>query len=328
MPLGAQGHLDGLQHVVGVGVGTQTDQNALLVELQHRRDTHGVAHVALRVVDAHGVRGLDDIHFRRVHMDAVAQDGLGSQDAVVLEPLDGPAAVVLEGVVHVVHALGHVDVIAHPAAVGRRHPVKGLVGDGEQGMSAEHGLQHIGGVLLAVVDEVLVLLHGLKGFLLPVPVADLIAQARPHPEFPRHLGDPHQGAGDLTEAGVMVENGGDALLDGVDHQGLGAGLGGLQVQIPVNVPPLAVQHLIEAGGVVPIDGEAPGQGGVDVGVGIDKARHDDAATSVHKFRLGVLGLQIRGGADLHDLAAIGDHAAVRQVADALRIPGDDLAVCQ
>ena len=115
-------------------------------------------------------------------------------------------------------------------------------------------------------------------------------------------------------------------LDGVDHQGLGAGLGGLQVQIPVNVPPLAVQHLIEAGGVVPIDGEAPG--GVDVGVGIDKARHDDAATSVHKFRLGVLGLQIRGGADLHDLAAIGDHAAVRQVADALRIPGDDLAVCQ
>ncbi|SCJ14696.1 Uncharacterised protein [uncultured Blautia sp.] len=56
----------------------------------------------------------------------------------------------------------------------------------------------------------------------------------------------------------MVENGGDALLDGVDHQGLGAGLGGLQVQIPVNVPPLAVQHLIEAGGVVPIDGEAPG----------------------------------------------------------------------
>ncbi len=65
-----------------------------------------------------------------------------------------------------------------------------------------------------------------------------------------------------------------------------------------------------------------------MGVGIDKARHDDAATSVHKFRLGVLGLQIRGGADLHDLAAIGDHAAVRQVADALRIPGDDLAVCQ
>ena len=126
----------------------------------------------------------------------------------------------------------------------------------------------------------------------------------------------------------MVEDGGDALLDGVNHQSLGAGAGGLQVQIPVDIPPLAVQHLVEVGGVVAVDGEAPGQGGVDVGVGIDKARHDDAATSVHKFRLGVLGLQIRGGADLHDLAAIGDHAAVRQVADALRIPGDDLAVCQ
>ena len=94
----------------------------------------------------------------------------GAQNAVVLEPLHRAAAVVLEGVVHVVHALGHVDVVAHPAVVGRHHPVKGLVGDGEQGVAAEHGLEHVGGILLAVVDEVLVLLNGLEGLLLPVPV--------------------------------------------------------------------------------------------------------------------------------------------------------------
>ena len=127
---------------------------------------------------------------------------------------------------------------------------------------------------------------------------------------------------------MVVEDGGDALLDGVDHQRLGAGPGGLQVQVPVNVPPLAVQHLVETGGVVPVDGEAPGQGGVDVGVGVDEPRHDDAAPGVHELRLGVLGLQSGGGAHLHDLSSVGDHAAVRQIAHALRVPGDDLAVCQ
>ena len=195
-------------------------------------------------------------------------------------------------------------------------------------MSAEHGLQHVAGILLAVVDEVLVLLHGLEGFLLPVPVADLVAEARPHAELLCYICNLHQGAGDLAEGSVVVEDGGDALLDGVDHQRLGAGLGGLQVQVPVDVPPLAVQHLVKAGGVVPVDGEAPGQSGIDVGVGIDESRHDDAAPGVHKLRLGVLGLQIGGGAHLHDLAAVGDHAAVRQVAHALRVPCDDLAVCQ
>jgi hypothetical protein len=41
-----------------------------------------------------------------------------SQNAVVLQPLDRAAAVVLQGVVDVVHALGDVDVIAHAAVVG------------------------------------------------------------------------------------------------------------------------------------------------------------------------------------------------------------------
>ena len=55
-------------------------------------------------------------------------------------------------------------------------------------MAAEHGLQHVGGAALAVVDEVLVLLDGLEGFFLAVPVADLIAQAGPHTHGLRALG--------------------------------------------------------------------------------------------------------------------------------------------
>ena len=60
----------------------------------------------------------------------------------------------------------------------------------------------------------------------------------------------------------MVENGGDALLDAVDVQRVRGSAGALERQLAVHCPPRAVQHLIEAGGVVPIDGEAPGQGGV------------------------------------------------------------------
>ena len=127
---------------------------------------------------------------------------------------------------------------------------------------------------------------------------------------------------------MVIENGGDALLDGVDDQRLGGGSGGLQIQMAVNVPPLAVQHLIEIGGVVAVDGKTPGQCGVNMGMGVDQTRHDDAAPGVHKFRLGVLGLEFRGGAHGHNLAAVGHDAAVRVIAGAVRVPGDEFSVCQ
>ena len=126
----------------------------------------------------------------------------------------------------------------------------------------------------------------------------------------------------------MVEDGGDALLDAVDDQRLGGGFRGFQVQVPVNGPPGTVQHLVEVGGVIAHNGKAPGQRGVDVGVGVDEAGHDDAAPGVHEFRLRVLGFQVGGGTHFHDLAAVGDDAAVAQVAGAVRVPGDNFSVCQ
>ena len=40
--LHGQEDLQALQHVVGVGVGAQTDEDALLVHLEHRGAAHGV----------------------------------------------------------------------------------------------------------------------------------------------------------------------------------------------------------------------------------------------------------------------------------------------
>ena len=73
-----------------------------------------------------------------------------AEDPVVVQALDGAAAIVLQAVVNVVHALGDVDVIAGTAVVRFNHAVKGLVGDGKQRVSAEHCGEHRVFVFLTV----------------------------------------------------------------------------------------------------------------------------------------------------------------------------------
>ena len=94
----------------------------------------------------------------------------------------------------------------------------------------------------------------------------------------------------------------------------------------VNGPPGAVQHLIKVGGVVARDGQATGQGGVDMGVGVDEGRHDDAALGVDDLGLGIFGFQRGFLAHLHDLRALVGHGAMLVVAPALRVPGDEPSV--
>ena len=103
-------------------------------------------------------------------MDAVAEDCHGAEDAVVLETLHRAAAVVLQAVVDVVHALGDVDVEARHAVVGLDHALEGLVRDGEEGVAAEHGLYHHAVLGLGPLYELGVLLDGVEAFLLAVAV--------------------------------------------------------------------------------------------------------------------------------------------------------------
>ena len=260
-------------------------------------------------------------------MDAVAQNGLFAQNAVILQALHRAAAVVLERVVHVVHALGHVDVVAGAAVVGLRHAVEGPVADGEQRVAAEHGRQHGIVLLLAVGDEVGVLLDGLKALLLAVAVADLVAQTGAQTQTAALLADGEQGAGDLAVAGVVVKNGGDALLDAVNIQRRGGGAGAVHHQVAVDGPPRTVQHLVEVGGVVAHDAQAPGQCRVDVGVGVDKRGHDDAALGVDDVGVGVLGPQRGLLAHLYDLRALKGHRTVLIIALPVCIAGNEPSVC-
>ena len=125
----------------------------------------------------------------------------------------------------------------------------------------------------------------------------------------------------------MVKDGGDPLLDAVHVQRVRAGPGAGQGQAAVNGPPGSLQHLQKAGGAVAVNGEAPGQGGVDVGVGVDEPGHDDAAPGVHQLRLRVLLPQLGGGAHGGNALSVDGYAAVLQVGQGA-VPGDESAVCQ
>ena len=217
------------------------------------------------------------------------------------------------------------DVEAGHAVVGRHHLLKGPVREGEQGVAAEHGADHVVVLLPAPSGKVGVLPDGLAALLHAVPLADLVAQAGPDAHLPTHILDGEQGTGDLPEGGVVVKDGGDAVPDAVQHRGVGAGPGAVQGQMAVDVPPGALQHLQEVGGVIARDGQAPGQAAVDVGVGIDEARQNDLPPGVHKFRSRVLGPHVGQGPYLLDGVAVDDHRSVGQVGTLL-VPGEQFAV--
>ena len=94
---------------------------------------------------------------------------------MILQALDGAAAVVLQAVVHVVHTLGHVDMITGAAVVGLYHAVEGLIGKGKQGVSSEHSSQHGILFLFTFRDKIRIFLYRLPALFFSVPVADLIA---------------------------------------------------------------------------------------------------------------------------------------------------------
>ena len=217
------------------------------------------------------------------------------------------------------------DVEAGHAVVGRHHLLKGPVGEGEQGVAAEHGADHVVVPLFAPFGEVGVLPDGLAALLHAVPLTDLVTQAGPDAHLLTHVLDGEQGTRDLPEGGVVVKDGGDAVPDAVQHRGVGAGPGAVQGQMAVDVPPGALQHLQEVGGVVPRDGQAPCQAAVDMGVGVDEARQDNLSPGVHEFRSRVLGLQVGQGPHLLDGVAVDDHRPVGQVG-ALLVPGEQFAV--
>ena len=123
----------------------------------------------------------------------------------------------------------------------------------------------------------------------------------------------------------MVKDGGHAVPDAVQHRGVGAGPGAVQGQMPVDVPPLTIQHLKEIGGGKAVDGQSSCQAGVDVGMGVDEAGHDHAALGVHKFGVRILGFQAGKGADLLDDLTVDHDSAILHIGEGF-VAGDEFTV--
>ena len=124
---------------------------------------------------------------------------------------------------------------------------------------------------------------------------------------------------------MVVEDRGHAVAQAVQHGGVGARAGAVKREVVVDLPPLLLEVLEEVGGVAALDGQAAGQAGVDVGVAVHQARHDDAAVGVHDLGVRVLLGQRGGGPDLGDLLAIDGDGAVLEVG-VVSVARDDATV--
>ena len=231
------------------------------------------------------------------------------------QALDGADAAAVEaGVPHVIHALAHMDVEAGQAVVGLGHLVHGLVRKRKGGMSAKHGGDHVVVVIATLLGGPLgklgVLGNSLVALFLATAVGDLVAQARTHAQLLCGVLNGKEAARDLAETRMVIEDRGDAIADGIQNRGIGAGLGAVERQVVVNLPPLLLKILQEVGGVAALNGKAAGQTRVDVGVAVDESGHDEVALGVDVLGIRVLGLELALGAHFDDRISVNSDCTV------------------
>ena len=74
--LDAERSLERLDHIVRPRVGAKAHEDTVFRQRQHRADADCVRHIGFGIVDDHRAGVLNKLDFRRVHVDAVAEDGL------------------------------------------------------------------------------------------------------------------------------------------------------------------------------------------------------------------------------------------------------------
>ena len=205
------------------------------------------------------------------------------------------------------------DVEADKAVVGLCHPVHRLIGERERRMSAEHGGNHAGVLLGCPLREVDVLLDGLVELLLAVALRCLIAEAGTDAELLAHILDCKEGARNLGEACMMVEDRRDTVLQALQDGSLGRGLRLLHIELAVNRPPLLLEVLEEVRRIAALDCKAAGKPRIDMGMAVHKARHDEATMGIDEFCLGVRCSELCSRADSGDCLPVDQHSAIFEI---------------
>ena len=197
-------------------------------------------------------------------------------------------------------------------------------------MTTKHSGDHVVVVVATLLGSPLgklgVLGNGLIALFLTTAVGDLVAQARTHTQLLSGVLNGKEAARNLAEARVVIEDRGDAVTDGIQDRGIGAGLGAVERQVVVDLPPLLLKILQEVGGVAALDGKAAGQTRVDMGMAVDESGHDEVALSVDVLGIRVLGLELALGAHFDDRISVnGDRTVGNE--RGLSVAGKDGTVC-
>ena len=288
MSLDGQRDLQTFEHIVGISVRAHTEQDTLFKHLEDRRTAHGVAHIALGIVDDHRIRRCDLIHLRFCHMDTVTEDGFLTEDTPFLEPLNREHMIILAAVDHIVQPLADVDMVPCSAVVRLDAFFKGLVGERKQRVHTKHRRQHRIGVFLTVLDKVGILLDRFLAFCFTVAIGNLIAQAGANAHLFRAVSDREQRSRDLLVARVMIEHRRHTVADALQIGSVSARPGIFQGQLTVELPPHPVEDLIKIRGIIAVDRKTSGKPRVDMRMRVDERGHDQLTACVDKLRLRIL----------------------------------------
>ena len=268
---------------MGIAVCSQTGENSSVHDFHGWRASAGVAHVGLRVMYHHCIRVLNQLHLMRIYVNAVGQQGLFPKDIAVHQTIHDSLAVLLKAVVQILDSLRHMDVVSHLSRLVGCCQLHGLIRDGELGVHPHHSRNHVRIVCQGMFDPGSVLHNSRPCLIHTVPVGYLIAETGSDAHLLCGVLNGKQGILYLPKACVVVKYSGDSVLNGIQVSGPGALAGLLTRQMAVNGPPHAVQDIQKTLWIITFNRKTSCHGTVDVLVGVDEGRHDDAPLCVHIF---------------------------------------------
>jgi len=304
-------NFQGFEHVAGIAVAAEADADAALHHVEDGGAADGVAHVGFRIVHDAGAGVAEDADLSIVNVDAVGGDGAAAEEAEVVEAVDDALAVFALAMSYVRGGFRGVDVEAGVETGGHlRGAGEGAVTEGEGGVQAEESAEQAIAGLAAELEEGTILTQALVGDGFAIAVRDFVTEAAADAGLLGRVCNAEEAAGDGVGAGVMIEDGGDAVADAIDHADHGAGVGVIEGEDFIEAPPEAFENLQEGFGRVSFEGHASGEGAVEMEMGVDEAGHDEAATGIDRLGHGVALAQRGGGADRDNEAIVDGDATV------------------
>ena len=96
----------------------------------------------------------------------------------------------------------------------------------------------------------------------------------------------------MSKTCMMVKYCGHTIFNAVNIGSHCRKSGLLQGQMAVDGPPLSIQDIKKALGIITFNTQSSGKRAIDMLMSIDKCRHDDSASGIHKFSIRICFLHL------------------------------------